>query len=372
MNFLKRENKKGDKIRFYYDLGRGPGKRPSTGVFIYKHPQDIIQKNHNKQALALLDVRKSELILEQQSVGSAFIPAHKFKKNFLEYFEDYAERNRRDHNRHLANSLKQFKLFINTDFIAPIEITENLCKRFRQFLLDKFTGETPAGYYSRFKWAVNAATSDGYFHKNPVEKVFAKSNPSKKMKENLETEEYLKLIDAPCLDQEIKAAFIFCCYTGLRWVDVKKLDWKDVKGNILTTRIIQAKTGRPVTLTLHQIATNILHNQQQRIQGFRIHRQCVFDLPSPQASNRVLENWVKAAGINKYITWSCARLSFSILLQDRNVDDATVAYLMGHSTTEQVRKTYKRHRPKNQIEAIGKLPNVIQANNNNEIVPQFI
>jgi len=65
---------------------------------------------------------------------------------------------------------------------------------------------------------------------------------------------------------------------------------------------------------------------------------------------------VKSAGINKHITWSCARLSFSILLQDRNVDDATVAYLMGHATTEQVKRTYKRHRPKNQMETINYLP----------------
>ena len=49
-------------------------------------------------------------------------------------------------------------------------------------------------------------------------------------------------------------------------------------------------------------------------------------------------------------------LSFSILLQDKNVDDATVAYLMGHTTTEQVRKTYKRHWPKDQMETIKQLP----------------
>ncbi|MCS3798505.1 hypothetical protein GGD38_003875 [Chitinophagaceae bacterium OAS944] len=52
-----------------------------------------------------------------------------------------------------------------------------------------------------------------------------------------------------------------------------------------------------------------------------------------------------------------ARLSFSILLLDKNVDDATVAYLMGHKTTEQVRKIYKRHRPKDERESISKLPN---------------
>lgn len=56
------------------------------------------------------------------------------------------------------------------DFIAPIHITEDLCKRFRQFPLGKFTGDAPGNYYARFKWAVSAAGSDGYFQKNPTEK----------------------------------------------------------------------------------------------------------------------------------------------------------------------------------------------------------
>lgn len=32
MNFLKIPNKKGDKIIFYHDFGRGRGQRPSTGI----------------------------------------------------------------------------------------------------------------------------------------------------------------------------------------------------------------------------------------------------------------------------------------------------------------------------------------------------
>jgi len=75
MNILQRPNHKGDKIFFHFDLGCGNGQRPSTGVFIYAHPKDQIQKNHNKQALALLETKKSQLIIEQQAIGSAFIPA---------------------------------------------------------------------------------------------------------------------------------------------------------------------------------------------------------------------------------------------------------------------------------------------------------
>jgi hypothetical protein len=84
MNFLEYPNRKGDKIYFYYDFGRGKGQRPATGVFIYTNPKDQIQKNHNKEALKLLEVKKSQLTIEQQATGSAFIPAHKFKANFAD------------------------------------------------------------------------------------------------------------------------------------------------------------------------------------------------------------------------------------------------------------------------------------------------
>jgi len=49
MNFIKYTNQKGDKITFYYDVGRGPGQRPSTGIFIYAKPKDQIQKNTTKK-----------------------------------------------------------------------------------------------------------------------------------------------------------------------------------------------------------------------------------------------------------------------------------------------------------------------------------
>ena len=351
MNFVKRTNTKGDKIYFYYDLGRKKGQRPTTGVFTYTKPKNQIEKNHNKEALLLLETKRSHYILENQALGSGFIPSHKFKANFIDYFEEYVKLNQRKGNRHLQNSFKHFKVFVRNDFISPLDITENFCKRFRQYLLDNFTGETPAGYYARFKWVVNAAQKDGYFRINPTEKIFSKCKPSVRLKENLESEEYITLLSTPCLNEQVKDAFIFCCYTGLRWVDVKKLQWKDIKVNILTTRIIQAKTGKPVTLTLHPVAQKILETRKDN-RG----ENKVFYLPTANGANKVLNQWMETAKIHKHITWSCARLSFSILLQDKNVDDATVAYLLGHSSTEQVKKTYKRHRPKDQSASISYLP----------------
>lgn len=357
MNFLKIPNKKGDKIIFYHDFGRGKGQRPSTGIFVFKRPKNQIEKNHNKEALSLLELKRSQLIIERQAVGTGFIPKHKFKENFVDYYEEYIRLNKRDGNRHLENSLTQFKLFAEDKFVSPVDITQNFCKRFRQYLLDKFTGETPANYYARFKWVIAAATNDGYFKVNPTENIPSKPNPSTKLKDNLEVEEYIELLNTPCFNQEVQYAFILSCYTGLRWIDVKRLQWKDINGAILTTRIIQKKTGHPVILTLHPIANSILKKREQ-LAGDYYHNgeNCVFRLPSQDGCNKVLGQWIGNSHIRKHITWSCARLSFSILLKDQNVDDATIAYLLGHTTTKQVQKTYKRHRPKNQLETISHLP----------------
>jgi integrase len=356
MNVIKRKNKAGDKYFFYYDYGRGVGQRPSTGIFTYVKPKDSIQRSHNKEALKILETKKSQLTIEQQAVGSAYIPKHTFKANFLDYYSEFCELNKRKDNRHLTCSLKQFKRFINKDFISPIEITDNLCRRFRQYLLDNYTGETPANYYARFKRVVNAAEQDGYFQKNPTADVPAKANPSRALKEILEVDDYLLLLQTPCRNEEIQAAFIFSCYSALRWVDIELLAWNDIKDTLLITRIIQAKTGQPVTLTLHPIAQAILNRQKEKQQAMGNLRTKVFSLPTHDGANKLVQQWVNAAGINKHITWSCARLSFSVLLQDRNTDEATVALLLGHRSTEHVRRTYKRHRPKNQTETINRLP----------------
>lgn len=357
MNIGERRNAKGDKILYFYDYGREKGQRPSTGLFTYVRPKNPAEKQHNIEAKALLEIKKGQTILEQQAIGTGYIPQHKFKANFLDYYSDYVKANTRKGNRHLTNSLTQFKNFIKRDFIAPIEITENLSKQFRRYLLDNFNGETPLNYFARFKWVIDAATSDGYFRAAPTEKIAAQSNPSTTLKDNLEVEEYFRMLKTPCLNQQVQLGFLLTCYTGLRWCDVKRLRWRQLNGRRLTSRIIQKKTGQPVVLFLHPVALSILQFLQPEELTEGHEDQLVFALPCQDGCNKIIDQWMQSAGINKHITWSCGRLSFSILLQDERVDDATVACLLGHTTTKQVNKIYKRHRPKDQTATINLLPN---------------
>ncbi|TXJ29887.1 MAG: hypothetical protein E6Q24_01360 [Chitinophagaceae bacterium] len=355
MNIAGRPNKSKTKVFYFVEWGRGTGQRQSLDMFTFTKPRTQTEKNHNKEINNLIAIKKSELLLEQQAIGSGYIPPHKFKSNFLDYYDEYVKNNKIDGNRHLSNSLAQFRVFIKKTFVSPVEITEELTTRFRQFLLRKFSGDTPANYFAKYKKVIKAATKAGYFRINPAEDIKAKSSPTKYIKEHLEADEYIKLLKTPCLNQEIKEAFILSCYTALRWCDVKPLDWTDIKGDQLKTRLIQKKTGEPIWITLHPIARAILERRKSRLpEGVTTGR--VFNLPSHDGANKLLGQWCRDAGIDKHITWHCARLSFSILLQDARVDNATVALLLGHTSTKYVDKTYKRHRPKDQSVAINQLP----------------
>lgn len=100
------------------------------------------------------------------------------------------------------------------------------------YLMDKFKGQTPLNYYSRFKTVLAAATPGGYYRNNPTAKISAESNPYQSMKENLEIAEYLTLLRICCHNEEVKLDFIFCMYTGLRFCDVKALRWQDIAWHI--------------------------------------------------------------------------------------------------------------------------------------------
>lgn len=110
-------------------------------------------------------------------------------------------------------------------------------------------------------------------------------------------------------------------------------------------------------INLHPVALAIVKKARQYTfkEG---NDSLVFCLPSRRTVGIVMDKWVARTSIKKRIRPSSARLTFSILLKDRNVDDVTIAYLLGHTTTEQVQRTYKRHRPKNQEATIALLPSI--------------
>jgi site-specific recombinase XerD len=333
------------KIWHYLEWGKAAGQRRATGIFTWAKPKDQAQKNYNKEALAILETKRSQLLLDLQAVATGYVPSHKLRDNFLDYYDDFVKANERPGNRSLSASLTAFKAFLGRERIAASEITENLCERFRSYLLDNLKGETPGDYFMRFKRVLKSAMKDGYFRVSPAEDVKVKVHPSHQ-KDILEANEYIKLMNTPCSNQEVRRAAIFSLYTGLRWCDIEPLEWQDIKPNSVVLKS-QKKTKQRVEIPLHDIAKQVV---EKRGTGK------VFDLPTQDGANLVLKTWVKNAGISKHITWHSLRHSMSVLLQDAGVAVATVAGLLGHTTSKYVHKTYQRYRPPAGEDAIKKLP----------------
>src|SRR5450755_4786039 len=148
MTVEERKSANGKKMYYRFIWGNGTNEKIGAGVFTYTKPKTQIEKNHNKEALAILEIKKSQLVIDRQSVGIGFIPAHRYKNNFLDFYNDFVEKNARKGKRHLATSLLHFKTFIDKKSLPPIEVTEELCQRFRNHLLDNFNGDTPMNYFA--------------------------------------------------------------------------------------------------------------------------------------------------------------------------------------------------------------------------------
>ena len=136
----------------------------------------------------------------------------------------------------------------------------------------------------RFKRVLKKATRDGYFRHNPSEKLPAKVGGGKKLKEILSAEEYSKLMNTPCINHEVKKAFDFSLYTGLRWVDVKSLSWSMIKNDSVS--VIQNKTNIPVEIPLHNIAKGIIGKKKEGL---------IFQLPTQDGANKILSQGCRDA-----------------------------------------------------------------------------
>ena len=348
INVIKRISADKQKVFYVLEWGRNAGQRVSTGIFTYAKPIDLVQRNHNKEAHLILENKQSQMILDRQAINSGYIPQHKLKNNFLDYYEEFVKLNSLKGNRHIIQSMHAFQKFIGKDFISAIEINENFCERFRRHLLSTLNGETPANYFSRFKRVMEAATKDGYYRTSPAAGMTSKTNSNKKVKDILEASEYLKLMNTPCLNYQVKMAFVFSLYTGLRWVDIKPMTWNNIQIEGMLN-IVQKKTGERLQLPLHSVALKILGERGEGL---------LFKLPTANGANKLLAKWCDDAGLDKHITWHCARHSFSVLLQDKGTDIATVAGMLGHTSTKYVHKTYNRYRKVNAFDAISKLPDL--------------
>jgi site-specific recombinase XerD len=219
----------------------------------------------------------------------------------------------------------KFKLFLSLVEIKKLnanQLDENLVEDFKTYLEETMNGETPANYFKKFKKVLKQGVKDKIIQVNPAADLTAKRNEGIK-KEILTFDEIQLLAEAHCNNNEVKRAFLFSCLTGLRFCDITALKWKNINGKIL--KVQQQKTAKDVTININDNAIDLLGKSDKA-------EVLVFNLPSHTACLKGLQTWCKAAGIQKKITWHCARHSFATNIIFYGSDVNSASSLLGHSS----------------------------------------
>lgn len=320
---------KGKKKSYYLDIyADGQRRYESLHIFAYTKPANEAEKIHNQQMKLLAEKRRSQKEQQLLSVRHGIETSFQADSDFLAYMKHYlTEFGKQNEGTYLAMQ-KNFTEFWQKPVCKPYELTERVIDRFHQYLLDNTQGETSYNYFSRFKRVVKQATKDGLFLKNPAADVQNKKRPTKE-KDILTLDEIKQLATAGMRNQDIKRAFLFCCYTGIRFVDAKALDWQNIKEGYM--HIKQSKTDVYLSVSLTQTALTYLGERKEKGKVFP-------NLPTVNSCCCALKVWARKAGVQKHVTFHVARHSFGTNLYLKGVDTRTIAGLLGHAGLKMVMK----------------------------------
>jgi len=198
----------------------------------------------------------------------------------------------------------------------------------------KCSGVSAAKYIKHLKKIVNHCIANSWLKQNPF--INFKSTAKAKERTYLTQQELDTIANKKfSIDRlmQVRDIFVFCCYTGLSYADVKKLKRNEigigVDGEqwIFTSR---QKTDTSSSVPLLPVAVEILKCYQD-------HPQCenkglLLPVLSNQKMNAYLKEIADLCGIIKHLTFHLARHTFATTVTLSNgVPIETVSKMLGHT-----------------------------------------
>ena len=243
--------------------------------------------------------------------------------------------------RNAKDRVKEYLTPIGKQDLLLSEVDKEFCRGFVAFLRTckiykgkKTMSDTTARLLMcRVAEAMNKAVVEGLIPSNPFKSLDAKEKPKMKngRREFLTVEELRGLIKTPCRYNIVKKAFLFSCFTGLRYSDMKSLRWSEIhttadgKARYIEHR--QVKTKKTVTIPLSDEALRWMPEQQEGID------QVFHELKiSPGTVEDVLKEWMKDCKIDKHITYHCSRHTAATLAISAGAELYSVSKILGHRT----------------------------------------
>ncbi len=334
-------------------LGREVAKknrrREYLSLYLWQAPRTPIERQQNKETLELakkIRFERGQQLLEQ---GEGYRLKKDNNINFLDWMWSYYEAYTKGDKRHIKRAHDVFIDFLNATpeyqkyakRLKPEQLDKEMIEVFTEYLQHRFRGEGPHTLYARFKKIIAAAVDKDVMRKDPCHGISITIDNGSLKKDVLSMDEIKQLITCHYQgeSENIRRAFLFCLRCGLRFCDVKDLTYSNVDFSNRLLKFEQAKTkghsnASSVVIPLSDGVLELIGKPS--VEGNR--DELIFPLPSHTMCLKALRHWCKRAGIDKHITWHCARHSFAVNILNNGANIKTVAALLGHSGLKHTEK----------------------------------
>jgi integrase/recombinase XerC len=261
------------------------------------------------------DIRKSFYAFCDQEI--AFLKKKGKAKETIRSYESYISKLKKyrptlGFNELTLDFIKEYHIYMMT----TLENNENTCHKSLSFLRSMLNNAIKLGLLN-----------ENIFRKYPLKRV----QGNREFLTIDELGKLEKLFQTKALKRyqwNVLKYFLFGCYTGLRYQDIKDLKFKDIK-----TEVHHDHETRIIRLSMHKTKDQVsipVIQQAGKLIGEGFAHQQVFKVNCNQVTNRYLKEIAEKAGIGKRLTFHCARHTFATVGISKGIPIEVISKLLGH------------------------------------------
>jgi len=366
------------KVSFYQILSKGKNKNEgpvymrikgvgepinlSTGIYIMSSDWDkkksIVKSKNPKSYFFNSEIKKMESLIwkyyEEKTKKGNLLDRHELKNSIrgiqvpqdsvLSTFQYFINQNEKTlssgtvkHYKSTQKKLEKFikKVFNKSDIILE-ELNYAFVTKFRGFLESDFKNHvnTMNKDISRLKSVINYAVRLEWVKDNPFRSYRSTAVPTVRSTLNINEINLIERCDVMGESLNIvKDTFLFMCFTGISYSDLKSLRHDDIQSTINGGRIIKFSRKK----TNEYCMVPIIDKAQNLISKYQLNEKCisegvVFPVLSNQKMNVYITRICRSLGISKKVSCHVARHSFATNALEFGVPIETVSKALGHSS----------------------------------------
>jgi integrase len=368
---LRRKKLKSEKESLYLDyypeiVNPNTGektRREFLDLHVFINPKNQEEKKFNSEALEVANLVKSKRELQIRNKEFGFKENVNISIDFVNFYQTIVDEYYNKTSESNYNTWKaSFNHFLNfsNGIIMSNQLDLNYINRFRAYLLNvkttrnskepkNISRNTASSYYKNFIYVLKQAYKRNFIELNLADDAkYIKEEETHR--EYLTEEELTQLWHIPMKLEKVKHMAIFSALSGLRFVDINKLNWKDVYNDKHQGYYIQFREQKTKNIKNHpisQTAYNILKSQNTN-EGL------IFGGIKYSQITRPLKDWLNQASIGKKISFHNFRHSYATLQLANGTDIYTVSKLLGHKNVATT-QIYTKILDKNKIEAANRI-----------------